>query len=337
MDIYYKVAHRPQIEIDSFKTRYQNFPQKLIPEIFKKSLNLTVVNWTQSTSWGTSHVIYFVNIKNYKKPLVLRANLGLNQPEIIMQIEKLITNAVLKINVPTNKILFVDVSRNFFPFDFQIEEKLEGNDLENNFQGTQKEYNAMSFELGQYIAQYHQLTFDKFGLFDEKVALNNKLQGTKKTFFDYITVCLDDDIKKLIDFKVITFQQGNLIRKLFDDHKSIINIKKGSLIHHDLADHNIMFADNRITGIFDWEAAVIGDPILDLASAPTWRTHYPREKILIAGYQSITKLPDNFEEKMNIYRLRTMLWKMVFAIRANILNEVRKQKFLLALEPFKLK
>ena len=113
-----------------------------------------------------------------------------------------------------------------------------------------------------------------------------------------------------------------------------MKIKSGSLIHHDLADHNIMFKNSKITGIFDWEACCIGDPVLDLASCPTWKTHFPREQKLIEGYTSVTSLPNHFVEKMRIYKLRTMLWKMVFAIRANIVTENRKQKFLSALIPF---
>jgi len=117
----------------------------------------------------------------------------------------------------------------------------------------------------------------------------------------------------------------------------INDVSKGSLIHHDLADHNIFFDGKKtITGIFDWEAAVVGDPVLDLASCPTWRTFYPREEILIAGYKSIIPLPDHFDEKINIYRLRTMLWKIVYAIRMNILNDARKNKFYEALKPFGL-
>ncbi len=81
----------------------------------------------------------------------------------------------------------------------------------------------------------------------------------------------------------------------------------------------------------------MGDPVLDLASCPTWKTHYPREEKLIEGYTSVTSLPDHFEEKRNIYRLRTMFWKMVYAIRANILTKRRIERFSTALEPFGIK
>jgi aminoglycoside phosphotransferase (APT) family kinase protein len=337
-DIYYKVAHRSQGEIDSFKTRYDDFDSSLIPQIFKKSLNLTVKTVKPSKSWGSSHVIYFVTTKEKKETLVFRANLGFNpQPETVMLAEKLITDQVDQLGIPTNIILYVDISRKTYPFDFQIQKKLIGNDLEDHFHGTQKQYDQMSYELGAYVARYHQLKYSNFGLFNDQSILKEKLEGSKSNFFDYIITCLDSDLKYLADAKVLSIKKVDTIRKLFDQYKSIINIDKGSLIHHDLADHNIMFKGKQITGIFDWEAAVIGDPVLDLASCPTWRTHYPREKQLLAGYQSITPLPDHFSDKKNIYLLRTMLWKMVFAIRANILTPDREKRLWDALQLFKIK
>ena len=337
-DIYYIVAHRNQEEINSFKSRYDNFDITCIPTIFSQTLNLKVNKIERSTSWGSSHVIFFVSIEGLNRPLIFRANLGFNKkPEYVMKAEKLICDEVAKLNIPTNKVIFVDISRKKYPFDYQIQECLIGSDIENNFNDTREVYDDMSCNLGKYIGMYSKIKFDKFGIFDAKAVEKNKLIGTKNTFFEYIISCLEQDISYLIDAKVITTSLANSITRLFNEYKPIINsVSKGSLIHHDLADHNIFFKGNVITGIFDWEAAVIGDPVLDLASCPTWKTFYPREKKLIEGYMTITPLPDFFTEKMNIYRLRTMLWKIVYAIRMNILNDNRKKKFLETLKPFGL-
>lgn len=336
-NIYYTVAHRSQEEIDSFKTRYQTFNTKVIPSIFTSKLQLTVNHFFQSTSWGSSHVIYFVHVKEQSQPLVFRANTGFNSnPEIVMLVEKLITNDVLTIGVPTNNVLYVDISRKDYPFDYQIEEMLQGKDIEDNFSGTQEEYDKLSFELGMLVAKIHTLAYPGFGKFDEAKALKKVLKGSKSTFFDYIITMLSSDLAYLLKVDFIDNKKLNHIKNLFEEHKNIINVSRGVLIHHDLADHNIMFEKNHITGIFDWEACVVGDPVLDLASAPTWKTHYPREEKIIEGYKTITSLPKHFQEKMNIYRLRTVLWKTVYAIRAGILNEHRKQKFYNALSPFGL-
>lgn len=336
-DIYYAVAHKPQDELDAQKLRYENFETSYIPKIFKDVLSLEVKDWKQATSYGTSHIIFFVRFKNSEKELILRTNTGFSDiPEAVMQVEKLVTDQVAALGVPTNRILHVDISRKTYPFDFQIQEVLEGKDLEDNYAGSKEAYDKMSFAIGTYVATYQQLTYPLFGLFDKNAVAKNQLQGTKKTFYEYVTVKLDSDLEYLVKADVISRNAAKQIAKLFEEHKPIINIKQGSLLHHDLADHNIMFKNNRITGLFDWENCCVGDPILDIASCPTWKSHYPREEKLIESYRSVVDLPEHFQEKKDIYLLRTMLWKMVFAIRSGILNDARKQRFYTTLERFKL-
>jgi len=335
-DIYYVVAHREQAEIDSFKTRYKEFDTGLIDEILDKSLGVKVKRFKRSKSWGSSHVIYFVEVKGHDESLVLRANLGFNkEAEVVMLVEKLVTDGAAKLGVPVNKVLYVDVLRKHFDFDFQIQEKLEGNDLEDHFKGTKSEYDQMSFDLGVMMAKYHQLTFDGFGMFDHKSALRGVLRGSKRKFIDYMKVCLESDIEYLVEAQVVSKSVGKKIGKLFDKYKKAMDIKRGVLVHHDLADHNIFFKNNKITGIFDWEACVSADPMLDLVSCPTWGTHYPRAQKLIEGYKTVSHLPDDFEEKRKIYLFRTLLWKTVYAIRMNILTDKRKQRFTDVLKLFK--
>jgi aminoglycoside phosphotransferase (APT) family kinase protein len=335
-DIYYAVAHRSQEEIDSFKTRYEDFPTNRIAEIFKSSLGLTVTHWKQCQSFGTAHVIYYVSVSEEPIEFILRANLGFSDPEVVMMTEKLVTDKVQELGVPANTIRFVDVSRKLFPFDFQIQERLIGQDIETSFHGTKEEYDRLSYEIGEYVARFHGLEFDGFGRFDEKFALEGKLKGSKESFPEYIDLCLESDIVYLVKDNVIDKPTAKGIVKAFEERKDIMDIDTGVLIHHDLADHNIMFSGNHITGIFDWEACVVGDPALDLASCPTWRTHHPREDELLKGYTSVRLLPEHFEEKRSLYLLRTMLWKMVLAIRSGRQNKDRTQKFSDVLAPFGL-
>ncbi len=336
-DVYYAVAHRSQAEINSFKTRYQDFDERVIPRIIQKEMGYEVASWQRSKSWGSSHVIYFVNIPSKESRLVFRANLGFNQqPETVMVVEKLITDLVADKGIPTNRVLVANCSRDEFDFDYQIQEELVGSDIEDTFEGTQDEYDRLSYQLGQYVAQYHTISFDKFGRFDGHQAMNGVLVGTKHNFAQYVFLNIESDLKYLVEANVISKTKRDAIQKVFDDNRTIMEIERGVLIHHDLADHNIFFQDDRITGIFDWEACVVGDPVLDLASCPTWRTHYSREKQLLAGYMSVTGLPDNFTEKRNVYLLRTVLWKTVYAIRAGILDQQRKMKFEKAMSLFSL-
>ena len=335
--VYCPIAHRPSSDFEILKHRYDLFDSSLIPSIFHTSLGLTAVRWQKPTSWSTSHVIYIVTVKEKKQPLILRANIQMKYREIGLLIDKMVTDRVAAVKVPVNKILIVDISRKHVPFDYQIQETLIGKDIEDHFVGSRETYDRLSFELGVYAAKIHSLTFEKFGLFDPREALRGHLVGGAATFFDYIKTKLGEDIRFITNANVISIRVADTIVSLFEEYEPVMRIARGHLIHHDLADHNIMYARGRITGIFDWEATGVGDPVLDLASAPTWKTHYPREEKMIEGYRSISSLPEHFTEKMHIYRLRTMLWKIRFAIVSGFLNKERRHRFQEALDPFHLK
>ncbi len=329
-DIFYPVAHRTDEEIAALKTRYESFDETVIPQVFRAH-GFSAVSWVKPTSWGTSHVVYSVTVKERLEPLILRANIGYGKPEEYMLVEKLLTDRVRTLGIPVNKILSVDISRKNFTFDYQIQEKLVGIDVEDHFDGSQDSYDALSFQIGVYVATWGELVFDGFGRFD------TTLSGTKPSMYDYMIVQLDTDIQFLVTAGIISMKQMIALRKLFETYKDVMRIQQSTLVHYDLADHNIMFDGvHTITGVFDWEAAVAGDPMLDLASAPTWKTHFPREQSLFDGYKSVRPLPEFFQEKIHIYRLRTMIWKMVYAIRSGILNQDRKKKFDAALLPFSL-
>lgn len=335
-DVYYKVAHRTQEEIDTFKTRYDRFDEGLIPEIFRKAMGMRVASWEPSTSWGSSHVIYKVVIRDDPQPmLLLRANTGFGKPEDSMVIEKALTDTVTAAGVPTNRIFVADISRTDFPFDYQIQQIVPGTDIESGFHGTKEEYDAMSRTLGEYVGVMSSIRCEKYGLFDVAAAAQGKLVGTKETFSAYVATKLDDDLRYLADHGELAAGNVDRIESIFRESQPLTDQPDSCVVHHDLADHNIAFENGHITGIFDWESAVAGDSVLDLASCPTWKTLYPREELMLAGYVSVTgSKPAHYEEKRNLYRLRTLIWKMMYAIRMNLESEERRKKFIDALAPY---
>ena len=126
-NIYYKVADRSDEQINSFENRYELISIKEIKEVFE-------INWynvetlEKSNSWWTAHIIYYAKIVWRNDRLVFRPNSWekwwFSSPEIVMLSEKIITDIVGTLWVKTNKILYVDISRKNFPFDYQIEEEL---------------------------------------------------------------------------------------------------------------------------------------------------------------------------------------------------------------------
>lgn len=77
-----------------------------------------------------------------------------------------------------------------------------------------------------------------------------------------------------------------------------------SLVHGDFGSNNVLAQAGSVTGVLDWEHALVGDPLYDVATARFWApdltcmalqaTHFDRE---------LASLPD-YEERVRCYALR---------------------------------
>jgi len=89
------------------------------------------------------------------------------------------------------------------------------------------------------------------------------------------------------------------------------------LLHGDLGSHNV-FTDGRdVTAVIDWEDALSGDPVFDIAF---WATFHPdrRHAAFLDGYRAVRALPADFEWRFWLYYLRVALAKTVLRHRLGI-------------------
>lgn len=331
-------ANRSIAEVEKLKKKYDLFDVSYIHKIIKDIVDLKVINIQKPLNIGLPHVTYVISVQNHKD-LVFRANLGTDEPEIQLLKEKVIADVAIKNRIPSNNILHVDITRKKYPFDFQIQEKFNGLDAEIEFKGTKEDYDTYSFDIGCLIARLSDIEFSGYGHFADEMILQNKLVGENNSFYDYIYLELCEQIDKIVGGKFVSAETGRDILNLFESHKDLIDVKKSSLVHYDLADHNLRYdpKNYKVVAVYDWEATVCGDSCLDLASSPTWKTLYPRQDKLIEGYLSLKEKPDHFQEKLNIYRLRTIIWKMVQNMKFNLINPQRIKRLQNALDPYHLK
>ncbi len=319
-DIYYYNAHRPASIVKRLQNRTQEFDAQVVPEIFSHSLHEKIVTYEVSNYFGTGHIIVFVKTKSGKK-LVLRATHALEEPEKYVELEQDIINRYKKAGVPSVEILASDASRRYFPFDYQIMLPLSGKDLELEWEGNQDQYDALSFELGKFIARQYQIPGEGWGRW--KRDKDGTVRGAKSSHHAYLTAYLDHDLEVISLFDVIGDSGCKQLLEYFSS-KNLQDLFKHTtphFVHHDIADHNIRYSGSRILSLYDWENAVVFDPISDLGSAPTWKTHYPREQKLREGFVAeLGFKPDNLDMKADVYFLRTMLWKTQFALKGQRLG-----------------
>ncbi|EKE27290.1 MAG: hypothetical protein ACD_3C00226G0009 [uncultured bacterium (gcode 4)] len=326
-EIYYFNAHRPSETVLALKDRYLAFSQirdEVIRGIFEeKGYEIRNIKLNEN-SFGTGHVIYFIETQKWE--LVYRWNVWLETSEHYMSLEKGFTDLAKIAWFPTNELLESDTTRLKFDFDYQIMKVLPGLDLETQWNGTKEDYDKLSYELGKYIALEYKMPVEWWWRFQNQP---DRLQGAKNSAFEYLTAYLDYDLNVLQEAWIFDEKARNFILNHFESIKPIINKdRQAYLVHHDLADHNIRYnPDNhKILALYDWENAVAFDPISEIGSAPTWVCHYPRAEQLKQWFlNQLWFKPEYFDEKIAIYFLRTMLWKMTFAVKGKRLSERHQQ------------
>lgn len=320
-DVYYYNAHRPASLVNRLKNRVAEFDPSVIDSIIDKSLGEKVLEKTVSQYFGTGHVIVFVKTSN-ERDLVIRATHALAEPEKYIDFENEIIKRYKSVGIPSTEIIASDASRTHFPFDYQIMVPLTGKDLEIEWDGSKSQYDKLSLELGRMIARQYQLKGSGWGRL--KRDDSNEIIGSKATHNDYLTTYLEHDLAVFNLFDLTSPDGTNDIREYFGskDLKSLFSDEVNSyFVHHDIADHNIRYSGDRVIALYDWENAIFYDPISDIGSAPTWKTHHPREQLLRQGFlEELGAAPNNFEVKADVYYLRTMIWKIQFALKGKRLS-----------------
>jgi len=86
-----------------------------------------------------------------------------------------------------------------------------------------------------------------------------------------------------------------------------------TLLHGDLNDHNVFVQQDLVTAIIDWEDALIGDPIFDLAYWATFVAHTPDTwpTFLDSYFLHAGPKPSDFDLRFWTYYLRISLSKLV--------------------------
>ena len=320
--VYYFNAQRSKELILLLQNRYNNFDDKNVYDIFSESLGINdIKNITLNTSKWAGHLIAFVDTSDHK--YVYRQNYGLPTPESYMLFEKDIVDQYKPLGIDSVDIL-ASGSKSWF--EWQIMEVLPDKNLK-EVPCTQAEYDNLSLQIGEIIAKQYSLPHEWWGrIFKDE---NNVLRWHKKTHHDHLTAYLWYDLdvmwlSQIVDESSIALLKNHLAG---DKTQKMFTHTKSYLINNDLPEHNVTVNKDKtkITAVYDWENAVIFDPICELWSLPTRVSQYPKKEKLkewFWSYLNKTNVWDNidltsFDEKIAVYFLRTMLWKMPLAIKGN--------------------
>lgn len=95
-------------------------------------------------------------------------------------------------------------------------------------------------------------------------------------WWDYVRTRLDDHCSILLGGGVITEDQRESIASIFEHAPvGLATDVVPRLLHGDCGMHNVMYRDPRTIALIDWEDALLGDPLFEVAQ---WATFQPRRR-----------------------------------------------------------
>lgn len=257
---------------------------------------------------GSVNLVYKATLKNGKQVVIRIHPPGVKNGYFWVE-AKAVTLAKSK-DVPVYDTIYIDDSYAVFPFDFMVMSAVPGRDMKSFGEIDAVREKTLLTEVGEYLAKIHSIKTMKYGFYDnEKAKSKGELVGIHEKWQDFVFAAYVDNLRYLVQTRVLCEKDEINIRNIFDKHRSVIKYDEPRLVQNDVADWNVMTDGNKITGIIDWDECYSGDPVCDFS---TWSVFFPFERMeyLLAGYKKISKLSDGFEEKLHIYRLRYIVSKM---------------------------
>jgi len=261
---------------------------------------------TSATGSAGNHYAYLIQLPD--RTCFFRADDGKIDDDY-MEAEAIAMTSARRQGVPVPDLIATDTTLSRFPVRYQILECIDYPSLREHDQNDVLDRRAVSEQLGVYLALLHKITGEGFGFLNtERLRRDGKLQGLDRCHSDYFDKCLDDHLGYLRDAGFLDSSKIGRIEAVFRRYSELLDIKRPSLLHKDMAFWNVLGAPDRVAAIVDWDDTVLGDPIDDLAIV---RCFYDADVFepLVAAYRRTAALPEDFTTRLWLYVLRNMLWK----------------------------
>ena len=133
-------------------------------------------------------------------------------------------------------------------------------------------------QLGDFLHELHRLSRAQTGL---EIPIRDELEKARELF---------SNLERHL-YQFMRPDARDAVRRHFEDYFENANLHRyePSMIHGDFGGSNILFRDDKITGIIDFSSAEAGDPAIDIASVSTYGdsffarfcSYYPVTDILL--------------------------------------------------------
>jgi hypothetical protein len=256
---------------------------------------------------GTQHALFRLTLPD-GKDVIARVNCDEGERSYPLHLDAWASGRLRAAGLPALEVYAVDLSRRRLPFDCELLEAARGVSLR-EFDHDDDALSPLLTRLGTFLARVHQIDVGGHGL----LVPDHETRGTCPSWPSYLNNHLDRHLAICRDINAISQTECATIRRLFDDR--LPELTTMSLLHGDPGNHNVFVAGGEVSCLIDWEDAVAGDPVYEVAF---WATFHPerRHQAFLDGYFGEHLSDPDFSDRFWLYFLRVALAKTV--VRHNL-------------------
>jgi aminoglycoside phosphotransferase (APT) family kinase protein len=233
-----------------------------------------------------------------------------------IEVESRVLADVRALGVPAPRVLGVDASRRHVPFAWQVLEHIACPDLNQLYKAGRLALAQMAHPIGAAVARWQSLQPRGFGPFTSDVLRRqNRLEGFHPRYAAYFFLHLDRHLHFLVEHAFLAAPDAAEIKAAILQHQQLLALDQGCLVHKDLALWNILGTETELAAFIDWDDAIAGDPMDDLALLGCFYDGAILARAL-AGYTTVRALPEEHRRRFWLHLLRNMLVKAVIRVGA---------------------
>lgn len=303
-DIYYWKCDRPAA-FHGTQTRGEadaSIEQQL-REALQRELDAKVVELSPGSGQG-NHLTWNAEVDG--RAMFVRVENG-PEKDGHLAVESELLDRVRAAGVSTPHVFGCDATRSRVPFAWQALERIAAPDLNHWFKQGTLDVPRIAFDIGVAVARWQGITPRGFGVLDEA------LHGYHNTYADYFHLRLDEHLRFLVTRGFLS--RSDEIAAEIENHRSLLELPQGCLVHKDLALWNILGRENVIAAFIDFDDAISGDPMDDLSLLACFHDETFLQRAF-EGYQSMRLLPSEHLRRFWLHLLRNMIVKAVIRVGA---------------------
>ena len=247
-------------------------------------------------------------------------------------VESILIDQVRSTGVRTPIVHGCDATRSQVPFAWQALERINAPDLNHWFKQGVLDVPRIAFDIGAAVAQWQETSFPRFGVLENTRGPEGSgeitgvlvrpgslymrgLQGCHTSYANYYHLRLDEHLAFLVKRGFLTSAQCDEIAAEIEQHRHLLDLPQGCLVHKDLALWNILGSRDQIAAFIDFDDAICGDPTDDLSLLACFHNAAFVARAF-EGYQSVRTLPAEHNRRFWLHLLRNMIVKSVIRVGA---------------------